>query len=137
MRRVLVQYLQDIANNNPSWELRCFFFIPRRENWDAFFSSLVRIEMPSFQPSWKLRCLLFIPWENWDAFFSSLGKIEMPSFHPLGKLRCLLFIPRENWDTFFSSPKRDYEIFIQALKGCGIIGPMKVQGGSRLPCVNK
>ncbi len=136
MRRVLVQYLQDIANNDPLWELKCFFS-----------SLVVRIEMSSFHPLWKLRCLLFIPCENWDAFFSSFVRIEMSSFHPWWELKCLLFIPRENWMPFFhpswklrcpfSSPKRDYEIFIQALKGCGIIGPMKVQGGSMLPCINK
>jgi len=84
MKRVLVQYLQYIANNDPSWELRCLLFIPHRENWDVFFSSIVvRIEMSSFHPLWELRCLLFIPrHENWDVFFSSLVRIEMPSFHP-------------------------------------------------------
>jgi hypothetical protein len=100
MKRVLVLYLQDIANivkiEMPSfhslWEWGCFLFILRenwdaffsflRENWDAFFSSFVRIEMPSFHPWWELRCLLFILGENWDAFFSSFVKIEMPSFHP-------------------------------------------------------
>lgn len=40
----------------------------------------------------------------------SLLKIEMPFFHPC-----------EEW----------YETFVQAVKGYGILGPMRVQGG---PC---
>jgi hypothetical protein len=39
--------------------------------------------------------------------------------------------PRENQDTFFSSiGKNAYKMFIHVMKGYGIIGPMKAQGGA-------